>query len=190
MTDYRDYLATKAVTAPAAGFTVAQGALNANLFPFQRDITAWALERGRAALFEERGLGKTLQELAWAAEVCKHTGRDVLIFAPLVVGAQTAGEGEKFGVPVTIARDNADEKHLCPFSLDVCHRAIELWTNPGDVVFDPFGGVGTAVYEALRQGRRGLMCELKPSYAAQAAKYAERAIAEMRRPTLFDLAAD
>lgn len=106
--DYRAFLGSKAVAAPPVGFAVAPAALNPALFHFQRDIVAWALERGRAALFEERGLGKTAQQLAWAAEICRHTGRDVLIFAPLVVAAQTAGEGEKFGIPVTVCRDAAD----------------------------------------------------------------------------------
>lgn len=90
---------------------------------------------------------------------------------------------------VRIARDNADEKHLCPFSLDVVERAVALWSNPGDVVFDPFGGVGTVAHEAIRQGRKGLLTELKPSYAAQAAKHAASAVALLARPSIFDLAA-
>lgn len=90
---------------------------------------------------------------------------------------------------VRIARDNADEKHLCPFSLDVVERAVHLWSNPGEVVFDPFAGVGTTLYQSVLLGRKGLGAELKPAYAAQAAKYLARAVAESQRPTLFDLAA-
>ena len=110
MSDYRAFLATKHPSAPAAGFAVPPDALNPALFPFQRAVTSWALERGRAAIFARMGLGKTPMQLTWAAEVCRHTGRDLLILAPLVVGAQTAREGEKFGVPVTVCRDQADAR--------------------------------------------------------------------------------
>lgn len=61
-------------------------------------------------------------------------------------------------------RDDEDERHICPMSLDIIERGIELWSNPGDVVFDPFGGIGSTVYSAINMRRKGLMTELKPSY--------------------------
>lgn len=68
----------------------------------------------------------------------------------------------------TSAREHADEKHICPLQLEVIQRCIELWTNPGDIVFDPFMGIGSVPYVALRLGRRGMGCELKGSYFDQA----------------------
>jgi DNA modification methylase len=74
------------------------------LFPFQRDIVRWAVRRGRAAIFADCGLGKTLMHLAWAMNV----PGDVLILAPLAVAAQTVREGEKIGLGVTLCRSQED----------------------------------------------------------------------------------
>lgn len=68
----------------------------------------------------------------------------------------------------TSARAEKDEKHICPLQLEVIQRCIELWTNPNDIVFDPFAGIGSVPYVALRMNRRGLGCELKESYYQQA----------------------
>lgn len=65
------------------------------------------------------------------------------------------------------ARSDKDERHICPLQLEVIQRCIELWTNPGDIVFDPFGGIGSVPYTGLRMGRRGLGIELKESYYKQ-----------------------
>jgi DNA modification methylase len=65
---------------------------------------------------------------------------------------------------VRIAREAEDERHLCPLQLDVIDRAIKLWSAPGDLVLDPFNGVGSVGYEALRLGRRYVGIELKRSY--------------------------
>ena len=66
--------------------------------PFQRDIATWACKRGRAAVFAGTGLGKTLMELAWAAQVVNHTQGRVLVFTPLAVAEQTVLEAKKFGI--------------------------------------------------------------------------------------------
>ena len=66
------------------------------------------------------------------------------------------------------AREAQDEKHICPLQLDVIERCIELWTNPNDIVFSPFAGIGSEIYQALKMGRRGLGIELKESYYEQA----------------------
>lgn len=62
------------------------------------------------------------------------------------------------------ARENNDERHICPLQLDVIERAIELWTAPDDVVFSPFAGIGSEGYTALKMGRRFVGAELKESY--------------------------
>lgn len=74
--------------------------LNANLFDFQSAIVSWAVRRGRAAIFADTGLGKTLMQLSWADEVAQHTGGMVLILAPLAVSEQTIEQGKIFGIQV------------------------------------------------------------------------------------------
>lgn len=73
------------------------------------------------------------------------------------------------------ARDEKDEKHICPLQLDVIERCIDLWTNPGDIVLDPFAGIGSVPYQAVLMGRRGLGIELKDTYYAQMVKNLEAA---------------
>jgi len=82
--------------------------LNKHLFPFQRDIVKWAIRKGRACLFEDCGLGKTIQQLEWGQQVWKHTKKPVLIVAPLAVAEQTKKEGVKFGIPVNICMNQND----------------------------------------------------------------------------------
>ena len=65
------------------------------------------------------------------------------------------------------AREDKDERHICPLQLDVIQRCIELWTNKGDIVLDPFGGIGSVPYVAVTMGRLGIGFELKPSYYNQ-----------------------
>jgi hypothetical protein len=73
------------------------------------------------------------------------------------------------------AREEKDEKHICPLQLDVIARCIDLWTNPGETVFTPFAGIGSEVYQAVLQGRRGIGIELKASYFRTACKNLQRA---------------
>ncbi len=68
------------------------------------------------------------------------------------------------------ARDNEDERHVCPMALDMIERAIQLWSNPGDVLCDPFSGVGSTGYMAIKTGRAFIGSELKESYFKQACK--------------------
>jgi DNA modification methylase len=71
-------------------------------------------------------------------------------------------------LPYKEARDPEDERHVHPLQLDVIERAVELWTNPGDVVLTPFMGVGSEVYGAIINGRKGVGVELKEGYFRQA----------------------
>lgn len=82
------------------------------------------------------------------------------------------------------------ELHVCPFPFDVVDRCINQWSNPGDLVFDPFGGLGTTVYRALHAGRRGKCNELNPTYWADAVSYAQAMEAKVSMPTLFDMLDD
>ena len=73
------------------------------------------------------------------------------------------------------ARDNDDERHICPLQLEVIRRGIELWTNPGDVVLTPFGGIGSEPFVALQMGRKAVAVELKDSYFKQLVRNVENA---------------
>lgn len=102
--DYDEFVNSKRAFVPPSGFDVKVSAINAQLFPFQRDITRWALKRGKAAIFADCGLGKTPMQLEWAKHVCERTEGNVLILAPLAVSQQTKREGDKFGITVNVAR--------------------------------------------------------------------------------------
>lgn len=78
------------------------GELNPKAFDWQREIITWAIRRGRAALFEDCGLGKTFQQLIWAEQVVKHTGGNVVIHCPVGVRWQTRQEAERFGIGVPV----------------------------------------------------------------------------------------
>ena len=87
--DYADYIERKALETPTVGFE--PESLNPSLFPWQAAIVRWALRKGRACLFEDCGLGKTIQQLAWAEQI----PGNVLILTPLAVAEQTAAEARR-----------------------------------------------------------------------------------------------
>ena len=83
------------------------------------------------------------------------------------------------------AKGQQDEKHICPLQLDVIERCLTLYSNPGDLVMDPFNGIGSTGYQAIKMGRRYIGVELKPEYAKQAAKFLQGA--EQQSGSLLDL---
>lgn len=105
---YARFLASKAVSLPPGGFRVDLEELHPGLYPFQRDLVAWALLQGRAALFEDCGLGKTRQHLEWSRHVVRHTDGRVLVLVPLAVAQQTIAEGAAIDLDVVYARDQAE----------------------------------------------------------------------------------
>ena len=104
---YQDFLANKRIVDPSTGLNDI-GDLPSFLFPHQRDLISWALRRGRAALFAGTGLGKTCMELLWASKVAEHTGKPVLVFAPLAVSVQHIWEAAKFGIVANLAKNQHD----------------------------------------------------------------------------------
>lgn len=122
MDSYEQFLASKATVAKPCGLeTIPE--LNPKLFPFQRDIVAWALKRGKACLFASTGLGKTIMQLEWAHRVAEHTGGRVLVLAPLAVASQTAAEGNRFGIDVSVARDASEVRSpITVTNYDRLHR--------------------------------------------------------------------
>jgi hypothetical protein len=101
MTNYLEFLKTKQKTHISSGFDIDDSMLNNNMFDFQKFIVKRALKAGKYAIFADCGLGKTLMQLEWANQVCKHTNGKVLILAPLAVVGQTIQEGLKFGIDMS-----------------------------------------------------------------------------------------
>lgn len=109
--NYYEFLRNKTTQFNSVGLDVKKKELNNTLFEWQKECVLWALKKGRCALFESCGLGKTIQQLEWAYQVHKKTGGNVLIVAPLGVAVQTAKEeAPKVHIDVNIIRSNDDIK--------------------------------------------------------------------------------
>lgn len=131
MDEYARFVESKFRVARFGG--VEPGELHSAMFPHQRDLVRWALRKGRAAIFADTGLGKTMMELEWARHVSTH-GR-VLVITPLAVAQQTVSEGRKFGIDCAYAR--ADEGHaITVTNYDMLH------------MFDPGAFVGVVLDES------------------------------------------
>lgn len=135
--EYEDFLASKRLLAPSCGFDVTDEDINPMLFPFQRDIVRWALRRGKAAVFAHTGLGKGPIQMEWARHVCLHTGRNVLILAPLAVAQQFQMEAAKFHVEVNLCDSQAEVK-----------PGINITNYEQFKHFDPSQFVGVAMDES------------------------------------------
>jgi hypothetical protein len=85
----------------------------------------------------------------------------------------------------TTARDGKDERHICPLQLEVIERCVQLWSNPGDTVLDPFAGIGSTGHVAIGAGRRFVGFELKESYFKVATKNMRAAEKTMQEQRLF-----
>lgn len=109
--NYQEFLKRKAIVDVPTGFEPTSK-LPEKLFEFQKDVVRWGLRRGRAAFFEDCGLGKSPQQCAWSYEVMMQTDKPVLLLAPFCVAQQTVREGEKFGIEVRLAKSQADIKGI------------------------------------------------------------------------------
>lgn len=129
MKEYHEFLESKKIAVTPSGFEPTSG--NPKLFNWQNDIVRWALVKGRACIFADCGLGKTAMQLQWAKQVSEHTGKPVLILAPLAVAQQTRREGEKFDVPVKVCRaqkDVADGVNITNYEM-VEHFSAEAFSG-------------------------------------------------------------
>lgn len=105
---YYELLEQKKQSRIESGFNVSDDELSVHLFPFQKYCVKRALAVGRFAMFEDCGLGKTIQQLEWSQRVAEHTNRPIIILAPLAVVGQTIQEGVKFGYKVNEINDNTE----------------------------------------------------------------------------------
>jgi superfamily II DNA or RNA helicase len=166
--NYVDFVATKAPRVHEVGFTA--GKLNKHLFDWQAQLVRWALRLGRAALFADCGLGKTLMQLEWANRVAKHSNGRVLVLAPLAVAGQTVREAERFGIPsVKYARnqDEADSRivitnyeRLDGFRADAFEGVV---LDESSILKSYMGKTKQAIVNAFAGTRFRLACTATPS---------------------------
>lgn len=97
------------------------------------------------------------------------------------------GIRESATLNAAVARENEDERHICPLQLPLIERCVRLWSNRGELVLSPFAGIGSEGFVSVQWGRRFVGCELKPSYWQCAANNLRRAEHEANLPKLFDL---
>lgn len=158
---YGDFLARKAQLDGDHGFEPLW--THDDTFDFQDQLIAWALRKGRAGIFADCGLGKTLMELDWADQVHAQTGKPVLLLTPLAVGYQTEAEAEKFGIEAAVSRDGSTPAKITITNYERLH-----YFNPEDfagVVCDESsaikafkGKLRAAVTEFLRRLPYRLLC--------------------------------
>lgn len=99
------------------------------LFDFQKSIVEWALKKGRAAIFADTGMGKTIMQLVWAENIVRHTNKNILILTPLAVSTQTVLEGEKFGIEIKRSRDGEPKGKITVTN----YQQLEKF-NPNDFI--------------------------------------------------------
>ena len=169
LTDYEKFIDNKKVIPIISGFDIDLENINKNLFDFQRVIVKWALKRGRAAIFADTGLGKTLMQVSWADEVYKKTNQNILIFAPLCVAQQTVREGEKFGISINYCRtqDNikcginiTNYEMLDHFDLSEFSGVV---LDESSILKNRDGKTRNSIIEACQQVPYRLSCTATPS---------------------------
>jgi len=164
--NYTEFLETKRKTIVESGFKAKT--LNKNLFLFQDHCVRIALQKGKYALFQDCGLGKTIQQLEWAHQVVKHTGKPVLILAPLAVSGQTIAEGEKFGIKVHHYTANATKKGIYITNYDQLDNVDTsifsgIVLDESSILKNFEGAIRTQIIESFRNTPYKLACTATPS---------------------------
>jgi superfamily II DNA or RNA helicase len=165
--NYAEFLNQKRIVSVPTGFEPCPDYYPNELFDFQRDVVTWACRRGRAALFEDCGLGKTPQQLAWADQVADYG--DVLILAPLCVAQQTVREGQKFGIDVRqVSQQSEVSSGISITNYEKLHRfdashfkGIVLDESSILKAYD--GATRTAIIEAFARTPYKLACTATPA---------------------------
>ena len=164
---YEEFIESKMMEAPSCGFEPT--ALNTSMFDFQRDIVRWACRKGRAAIFADCGLGKTIMQLEWARQVSEHTSGNVLILAPLAVAEQTRREGVKFGIDVKVCRtqdDVVDGINITNYEMlshfDVA-SFMGIVLDESSILKSFTGKVRTQIIESFKETPYRLACTATPA---------------------------
>ena len=119
MSDYEAFLRERAQAGADSGFAPLW--MPDFLFDFQASMVEWAVRKGRAAIFADCGLGKTLMGLVWASNVARKTSRPVLYLTPLAVASQTVHEADKFGIEAAHSRDGSVSSHIVVTNYERLH---------------------------------------------------------------------
>jgi hypothetical protein len=169
MNQYKNFLKSKQIIDQKSGFEIPLSKLNSALFDWQKVIVRWALARGRAALFEDCGLGKTPQQLEWADQICKKEKEPILILAPLAVSQQTHREGKKFNIKVNICKSQKDIKNginitnyekLHKFKHD---KFIGVVLDESSILKNFSGSIRNEIIGAFSKTKYRLACTATPS---------------------------
>ena len=160
--DYESYIRSKRTAYVETGHTVDD--VNPGLFDWQADIVRWAVRKGRVCLFEDCGLGKTIQQLAWAEQV----PGDVLILTPLSVAPQTAAEARKFGIDAAVSSDGKRAAQITITNYEKLHKFdlgdyAGLVLDESSILKSHDGRTRTAIIEAAQQVPYRLACTATPA---------------------------
>ena len=159
MEDYSNFLESKKKTFIESGFEVNENELNSNLFDFQRFIVKTALKKGRFAIFADCGLGKTLMQLSWSNAVYNHTGKKVLILAPLAVSAQTKQEAKKFGIDMN-SFDITNYEQLSKIDCSVYSGVV---LDESSILKNYNGSTKQLILDTFKNHKYKLACTATPS---------------------------
>jgi len=179
-------------------------------FIYHSEVCIW--KDPVVAMQRTKALGLLHKQIKKDSSMCRQGIADYLVTMrkpginnnPIIHNAEDfpVNEWQKIASPIWIdirqgdtlqrqsAREDKDEKHICPLQLGVIERALWLWSNPNDLVLSPFMGIGSEGYVSLKLGRRFIGIELKKSYFDQAMKNLEIAVIESQKRTLFDILDD
>lgn len=167
--NYKEFLENKRFVLESSGFDVDKSELNPKMYDFQKDIVRWALAKGRACIFADCGLGKTLMQLEWAHHVHIKTGEKVLILAPLSVCEQTKREGALFGYDVTVCENQNDVRDGINITnyekLDkfVAEEFSGIVLDESSILKSFTGKVRTAIIDNFEQTPYKLACTATPA---------------------------
>lgn len=181
---YIEFLKSKIEIAPETGFDIDIPLIEFKdgtiLKPHQRDSIIWSIKGGRRALFQSFGLGKTIQQLIICNEILKVKGGKALIVCPLGVRQEFRNDAQnKLGIEITYitsSKDLADNQIY-----------ITNYERVRDGEVDPFGGLMTVPFEAVKAGRKGIGIELNSSSYRDGLQYLREIESKVTSPTLFDL---
>lgn len=136
------------------------------------DATALKIARESLEYMQRQGLVAAIPPDDTLKELIEYAKFDVMDWQQI---ASPVWMDVRQGNVLTRMKGAGDERHVCPLQLDTIKKCLKLYTKPGDVVMDPFNGIGSTGYEAIKAMRKYLGFELKPEYAAQAANYLKEA---------------
>lgn len=169
MVEYREFLARKRIRVEKTGFKAKS--LNSSLFEWQADIVNWATQVGRCDLFEQPGLGKTIQQLSWADQVVRNGGvKRLLLLAPLAVAAQTQREAEKFGIATQckVCREQAEvDSGVTISNYERLHRfdvsAFDAVVLDESSILKGMGQTRNLLTDSFRNAKYKLPCTATPA---------------------------